>query len=150
MRREKKQADKFGIQCGEIRQKVQQNTDTSRGYNSVCWKSDKSDSPQASWSTASLGHLSELTWNSRWPLHSTVCSSTQQDQTWQVKSLWAVLALLMASWFCHAWVFQTRGESEIHVKMWKNMQRMHWNHSFFLFCCFLDYNRDVLCFKNRW
>lgn len=105
----------------EKSERVREPADKPSGSNCVCWWNDKSDIPQVCWSTASLGHLSVPTWNSRWPLHSAVCSFTQQDHTWQVKSLWTVLLLLMASWSWRVWVC-------IHLqgKMWnkcKNVKR---------------------------
>lgn len=51
-------------------ERVGQPADRPSGCICVCWWSDKSDSPQLCWSTASVGHLSELTSNSRRPLHS--------------------------------------------------------------------------------
>lgn len=124
-KREEKQADGVGIQHERVRRRLSEYRSLQTNPVAVIVSAGgviSQTAPQVCWSTASLGHLSVLTRNSRWPLHSAVCSFSQQDPTWQVKSLWTVLVQLMASCSWCVWVcVHLRGKMSNTCKIWKDM-----------------------------
>lgn len=101
-----KQADRVGIQYEQVRKRLREYRSLQKHPLAVIVSAGGVISQTAPKSADPLPALAICqSWLETPGGHCTaVCSFTRQDHTWQVKSLWTVLLLLMASWSWCVWV----------------------------------------------